>query len=124
MSFPRVPCPPFLRAQAPLPKFPTGVKGVFFSGAFTDHVVLQRGAPAAVYGVVVGAKARPAETLSCALRLNLCGAHSFKTLPTGHCRVALSRWQGYFSKEHPVAHGRRKAGLRSAQHDFRRPPLA
>ena len=40
-----------------LAKFPTNAKGVFFSGAFTDHVVLQRDEKAAVYGVVVGAAA-------------------------------------------------------------------
>jgi hypothetical protein len=36
-------------------KFPTDVPGIFFSGVFTNHTVLQRGPEtSAVYGVVVG----------------------------------------------------------------------
>ena len=36
--------------------FPNTTAGTFFSGAFSDHAVLQRGpAKAAVYGVVIGA---------------------------------------------------------------------
>eukprot|EP00729_Bicosta_minor_P028326 gene28326-35022_t len=39
-----------------LPNFPNTTAGTFFSGAFTDHVVLQREpAKSAVYGVVIGA---------------------------------------------------------------------
>ena len=41
-------------AQGCLPAFPTTGKGIFFSGSFTDHTVLQRDASAAVYGVIVG----------------------------------------------------------------------
>ena len=40
-----------------LAAFPTDQKGVFFSGSFTDHAVLQRDQKSAVYGVVVGASA-------------------------------------------------------------------
>ena len=38
-----------------LPAFPNETAGTFFSGVFTDHVVLQREpAKAAVYGVIFG----------------------------------------------------------------------
>ena len=38
-----------------LPAFPNETAGIFFSGVFTDHVVLQREpAKAAVYGVIFG----------------------------------------------------------------------
>jgi hypothetical protein len=48
--------PPKCEGQC-MPPFPTTQKGIFFSGAFTNHTVLQRGTEAAVYGVVVGATA-------------------------------------------------------------------
>ena len=40
-----------------MPAFPNGTAGTFFSGVFSDHVVLQRGpSKAAVFGVVFGAE--------------------------------------------------------------------
>ena len=48
-----------------LPAFPNETAGSFFSGVFTDHVVLQREpAKAAVYGVIFGAEAGTAVTVT------------------------------------------------------------
>jgi hypothetical protein len=54
-------------AQEQLPPFPNATAGTFFSGVFSDGMVLQRGsAPAAVYGAVVGATAGTAVTVTVA----------------------------------------------------------
>lgn len=54
-------------AQEQLPPFPNATAGTFFSGVFSDGMVLQRGsAPAAVYGAVVGATAGTVVTVTVA----------------------------------------------------------